>query len=110
MMPNTSRRAIHICQCRVCRSHPDSRVAQEHRAINRVLASLDERARRHFAGVLATQMGWGGVLRLAQITGLSRNTIRRGQAEIRTVKPRTGARLRKRGGGRWPVEKNIRAC
>ena len=107
-MPDRSRRAIHTCTCQACQCHPYSGVAREHQAVNRVLATLDERARRHFVGLLATQLGRGGIQRLAEVTGLSRNTIRRGQVEIRNLKPEAGGRIRQRGGGRWSVEKNIR--
>ena len=74
---------IHSCQCQACREHRYSRVAQEHRAINRVLAGLDEKSRRRFAGLLALRRGRGGVQRVHEITGLSRTTIGVGQAELR---------------------------
>ena len=38
----------HSCLCATCREHPRSREAQEHRAINRVLATLNEKSRRRF--------------------------------------------------------------
>jgi len=53
-------------------------MAKEHQAINRVVAGLDEKNRRRFVGVLALQWGRGGIARLIEITGLSRNTICRG--------------------------------
>ena len=52
-----------------------------HRAINRVMAELDERGRRLFAGILARQHGHGGIQQVAEITGLNRMTIRRGLRE-----------------------------
>ena len=52
--------------------------------------------------------GYGGILSLAQITGLSRTTIRRGVRELRRGTGRTGKRIRQPGGGRPPVEKKSR--
>jgi len=101
----------HQCTCAICRKHPRSRIAQEHRAINRVLTTLNEKSRRRFTGLLALQWGRGGVEHLSQITGLSRPTIRRGRAEVQRVERRTeSARVRRAGAGRLAVEKNIRRC
>jgi len=47
-----------------------------------VLAALDERNRRRFAGLWATHLGWGDIQRVAEITGLSRPTIARGRREL----------------------------
>jgi len=107
-MRNKKKRTIHQCTCAVCRAYPRSSTAKEHRAINRVLVSLDEKSRRRFAGLLALQRGWSGVERTRQITGLSRPTIRRGRTEVQQVE-RAGARARIRqvGAGRRSVEKNI---
>ena len=71
-MRNQKGRVVHKCTCDTCRNHPCCAVAKEHRAINRVLVTLDERNRRRFAGVLALQWGRGGIQRLNKITGLSR--------------------------------------
>ena len=106
-MVERKRRKFHRCECGTCRAHPYSQVAKEHKAINRVLVTLDERTRRHFVGLLARQWGRGGIQRLGEITGMSRNTIRRGQAELIRLKPAAGATVRQAGGGRWPVEKRV---
>ena len=110
-MRNEKKRDIHQCTCDACRQHPRSSVVtQEHRALNRVLAGLDEKNRRRFDGVLALQWGRGRVIRLHEISGLSRTTIRRGRDEIQHVGPRSEqGRLRKAGGGRKAVEKNSRS-
>ncbi len=94
----------------MCRQHPSSAVAEHHRAINRVLTTLDEKNRRRFVGLLALQWGRGGVQRLIEITGLSRNTIVRGRTELQHPRraPRR-ARVRQAGAGRKRVEKNSRA-
>jgi hypothetical protein len=109
-MSKTTLQTFHTCTCTVCQRHPYSHMAQQHRAINRVLASLNERNRRRFVGLLAIQSGSGSTLRLSQITGLSRNTIYRGRREVEH--PRQGIRsgIRRPGGGRPRVEKNNPAC
>ena len=106
-MAAQSEQSHHVCTCDICRQHPYSAVAEHHRAINRVLATLDEKNRRRFVGLLAVQWGWGGVQRLIEITGLSRNTIARGRMELQHPRraTRTG-RIRQAGAGRQPVEKN----
>jgi DNA-binding phage protein len=80
-----------------------------HRAINRVMAELDERSRRLFAGLLARQQGRGGILRVARITGLSRMTIRRGLRESERGQTESSDRVRRRGGGRTRIEKKLPA-
>lgn len=102
------RRPIVVCACADCRCFPHSEVARDHRAINRVMALLDERQRRLFAGLLARTDVHGGIVAIAQITGLSRTTIRRGIAELRRGSAGGRKRIRKRGGGRKPLEKNSR--
>lgn len=106
-MGKRKRHKFHVCVCAACRAHPYSQMAKEHKAINRVLGPLDERTRRHFVGLLARQRGRGGIQRLGEITGLSRNTIRRGQAELGQLRPTADRYVRRAGGGRWSVEKNI---
>jgi transposase len=69
---------------------------------------LDERARRFWAATEARAIGWGGISRVAEATGLSRVTIRAGLNELDsplTPADRRGAtkRLRRLGGGRKPL-------
>ena len=105
-MPNKTRRTIHICTCEICNQHPYSKIAKQHQAINRVIADLNERNRRRFAGVLAIQWGRGGILQLSQITGLSRNTIDRGRSEIEHPRENPASGIRRSGAGHPLVEKN----
>jgi len=99
------------CHCVTCRSHPQSAVTKEHRAINRVSGALDEKRRRRFAGLLAWQWGQGSIARLSKITGLSRPTIRRGRNEVqRSEPPAERGRVRHAGAGRPAVEKNTPGC
>jgi hypothetical protein len=95
------------CQCSACLEQPDGDAARRHRDINRLVASLDERARRLFVGFLARQHGRGGVSLLSRVTGLSRNTIKSGLAQL--AQPPGDARIRKKGGGRPSVSKKARA-
>jgi hypothetical protein len=97
-------RKIYQCRCFRCREHPYGGATKQHRAINRVLLTLNEKHRRRFVGLLALQRGRGGVQDLALITGLSRNTIRRGREEVRRADHLAG--VRQAGAGRKAVEKN----
>ena len=100
---------LHQCECEICQQHPRSETAKEHRAINRLLATLDEKSRRRFVGLLALTAEHGEIQRLVEITGLSRNTICRGRDEIKRVEPAvTRGRLRRAGGGRKLIEKKSR--
>ena len=110
-MATNSRLPLHVCTCAICHHHPYSTAAEQHRALNRALATLDERNRRRCVGLLAVQWGRGGVQRLIEITGLSRNTIVRGRQELQHPghAPRID-RIRRPGAGRKRVEKNSRAC
>jgi hypothetical protein len=100
------RKAFHTCQCSSCQCHPYGGLAKQHHAINRVLVTLNEKHRRRFAGLLALERGRGGIQAVATITGLSRNTIRRGREEVRrTDRLNT---VRHAGAGRQAVEKKAR--
>jgi hypothetical protein len=80
-------------------------MAKQHRAINHVLAELDEKNRRRFVGLLALQWGRGSIELLRRVTGLSRMTIRRGRAEVKRVDRQTSGGIRRPGAGRQAVEK-----
>ena len=92
---------FHECGCSVCRSgtpHPDQLL---HRQINLLVGRLDEQQRRWFAALEATRLGYGGAQRLAEITGLDRHTIARGQRELASgLADRPTERVRCQGGGR----------
>src|ERR1700736_1915087 len=98
-------RAVYQCACSDCLNAPSGETAKDHAAINRLVAVLDERQRRLFAALLALRRGRGGIVALAKITGLSRMTIRRGLAELRSGVGLIEGRVRKTGGGRPPSEK-----
>src|SRR5258708_37131270 len=105
MAKHRSPRSLHRCPCPDCRCHPRGKIARDHRDINRLLTTLDERNRRLFVALLARQQGGGAIRGLARVTGLSRNTIRKGLRELTRRDPRCrSGRLRRKGGGGKKVE------
>jgi transposase len=78
---------------------PDAKVlARKFEVLARV---LDERTRRLVAAAEAEAIGFGGVTAVAQASGLSRGTVIRGVAELKTApKVARGQRIRRRGAGR----------
>ncbi|MBM6584492.1 hypothetical protein ILT44_30340 [Microvirga sp. BT689] len=93
--------SLHPCGCPKCHSrkpHPDRML---HRQINLLASRLDEQQRRWFIAFEAMRIGRGGTQRLAQITGLSPHTIRRGRRELEAgLVDRPTERVRVAGGGR----------
>ena len=62
---------------------------------------LDERTRRLVAAAEAVAIGFGGVTEVARASGLSRGTVIRGVAELKTApKAERSKRIRRKGGGR----------
>ena len=98
----------HLCQCTQCIEYPTGPTAELHRQINQLVVLLNEKQRRQLVGLLAWQLGQGGVTMMAQVTALSRNTISRGQGEI-TVSD-FSERIRAKGGGRPLTEKKHPTC
>jgi len=77
---------------------PADALARKFEVLARV---LDERTRRLVAAAEAQVMGFGGVTAVAQASGLSRGTVIRGIAELKTArKPARGQRVRRKGAGR----------
>lgn len=107
MANENPQRILHSCECFTCQQHPQSAVAREHRRINRLVAATDERTRRLLVGFLARQHGRGGIALLAQITGLDRHTIGRGQHELQRSGRQTFGRVRRPGAGRPRAEKKV---
>ncbi len=69
---------------------------------------FDERSRRLWAAVEARSLGRGGIIRVAEATGLARSTIRAGLKELNHPTseddgPVASRRLRPPGGGRKPL-------
>jgi hypothetical protein len=109
-MSKNKSKPVHKCGCNECIEQPDSETALLHASINRLVAALDERHRRQFVGLLASQLGHGGLRYLSKITGLHRETISRGKREIVGANAALNGRIRAVGGGRHQVEKKSRAC
>lgn len=61
---------------------------------------LDERMRRLWAGVESSVIGFGGIAVVSKATGMSRNTIIRGEREIDEISGKPTKTIRKTGGGR----------
>jgi transposase len=79
-------------------THPDvATISEKYKAL---APSLDERARRLWAATEARAIGWGGISRVSEATGLSRITIKVGLDELRATPGEDGGRIRKPGGGR----------
>lgn len=69
-------------------------------------SALDERSRRLWAATEASALGYGGMVAVAQATGLSERTIRRGYQDLQNRTPALGrspGRMRRQGGGRKPL-------
>lgn len=96
--------------CSECVEQRNGETASLHTSINRLVAVLDEKHRRQFAGLLASQFGHGGIQYLSKITGLNRETISRGKQEIGRANIALEGGIRASGGGRHKVEKKSRAC
>lgn len=98
---------FHQCQCPACAAgdhHPDY---DHHRQLNLLLSRLDEQQRRWVAALESKKIGHGGDCRLALITGLHVDTIRRGREELDAeLQGRPTDRVRNPGAGR-PAKKKI---
>jgi hypothetical protein len=64
---------------------------------------MDERVRRLWAATEALALGYGGVTAVAQATGLARNTIAVGIAQLRDPGHPDDGRIRRPGAGRTPL-------
>lgn len=100
------KRPIHRCTCSACRARKDSPTKALHAQINLLVSTLDEHQRRLYVGLEAQRLGHGGDCVLAQITGLSVDTIAAGRREVKATQPTD--RIRAPGAGRLRVEKKMR--
>lgn len=69
-----------------------------------LVEDLDERGRRRWAATEAEGIGRGGIVAVAEATGLSDRTVRNGIKEIRDSRVLQAGRQRNKGGGRKPLE------
>lgn len=71
------------------------------RRYEKIAPSLNEKARRHWSGAEALELGYGGVAAVSRATKLTPRTIRRGVRELSgETAPEEEGRQRKPGGGR----------
>jgi hypothetical protein len=101
-------RGRYTCPCQQCRRDEHSPTAEWHRAINEAVFHADEKNRRLVAGLEALRVGWGGIRKLSEITGLDAKTISRGIRELREGRA-LKERVRRPGGGRQSLGKK-RPC
>ena len=73
--------------------------------LNTVLPHLNEKQRRLFLAAEAKALGWGGISKVAQATGVSRVTIYKALEEIQLHSP-VSERIRKLGAGRKGIEEH----
>jgi len=70
------------------------------------LSTLNELDARHYVALWAMELGWGGVSRVHESTGMAMDTIRKGIREVNnqsTSPLKTQGRIRKVGGGRKKI-------
>ena len=65
-----------------------------------LVGELDERGRRRWAAIEARSLGRGGISAVAEATGMSDHTIRKGIRELNSADQLTPDRQRRPGGGR----------
>jgi hypothetical protein len=64
-------------------------------------STMDERARRLWAGAEAEAMGWGGIAAVARATKLAISTVTKGRNEVRAgARSASLVKARRKGGGR----------
>ncbi|NUM44044.1 MAG: hypothetical protein HUU38_05000 [Anaerolineales bacterium] len=73
---------VNRCACERCRSELLYPEKQTHHQFNLLMSRLNEQQRRWLAGWEAARIGWGGIRLMAEVTGLSAKTIRRGMREL----------------------------
>lgn len=71
----------------------------------KAISGADEVQARRFAGAIALEIGWGGISKVEELTGMSHSTIIKGIEELKkSEKLEPPERLRAHGGGRKKVE------
>lgn len=99
---------IHQCQCDMCHDGRDYALIEYHQTINLVLSRLTEPQRRWYVATLAQGPHGLPLRQLVRITGMDRNTIRRGGRELATgLTDLPCHRQRCAGGGQKAAEKKI---
>ena len=69
------------------------------------ISTLNEVEKRRYAGILAIEIGRGGISKINKLSGMSRDTIKKGKQEVETQEiSKPSMRLRKIGGGRKQIK------
>lgn len=76
-------------------------------AIWKFFSILDEKQRRLFAGLESIKIGYGGDKKVASFLNMDPHTVAKGRTELLEQRIEMD-RMRKKGGGRIPVEKKAR--
>ena len=98
---------VHECCCPKCLAG-DPAEQRDHQQLNLLLSRLDEQQRRWVASLEAIRLRHGGFQRIAEITGMHQETIRRSRDEMnKGLQDRPTDHVRLPGGGRPRVEKKI---
>ncbi len=62
-----------------------------------MVGERDERGRRRWAATEAVSLGWGGIVAVAEATGISDRTMRKGILELKAAPSLPGNRQRRSG-------------
>lgn len=77
-------------------------------ALGILLGRLDEQQRRHLAGFLSLTIGHGGDTRIAEVSGLDDDTVRRGRRELANgLEGVPDDRVRCEGAGAKPITQQV---
>jgi len=94
---------LQVCMCPLCAGDEELQVT--HGRWIEMMSIFNERQTRLYAAEKAMAMGHGGIAIMAQVSGLSERTIRRGIDELETGNlGEMPERERRAGGGRKPSE------
>ena len=96
---------MEVLSCLCDRCSNDEQLRATHRRWVEMMSILNERQRRLYAAEKAVELGHGGIIRMAQISGLSERTIRRGMRELEAGQlAEVSPYARRAGGGRKACE------
>lgn len=70
-------------------------------------SGLNERQKRSYLAIEAQRLGYGGISEVSRKFGVSRDTISKGIAELKSENNVSNKRIRKAGGGRKKKLKQI---
>lgn len=69
----------------------------------KLFCAQNESQKRWFAAYKAIELGYGGIKKISELTGLSKNTIKRGIQELEKPKALENEKIRQTGGGRKKI-------